>query len=179
MICFWSVVFKAFIFQWGMLSSIVLDVAAILGLPISGKLVHPCLLPKKSNFGYVHPRGVYSTFITKNAKTEMDVSNTEHSAFFMCLFSKLFYDTASVGVVKELQPFIFMMLSGIIHSWEPFFLAGLYKGMQTLLDQIQQNGVITKISVSFGFYTSRIKFIFPTSLFLNLQLPHLPRPETS
>lgn len=73
----------------GYAHSSLLDVAAILWRSISGNLVLPCLLPKKANFDYVHALGVYFTFITKNAMTQVEVSNTEHSAFLMYFFSKL------------------------------------------------------------------------------------------
>lgn len=38
---FWSVEFNTFIFPWGLLTPTLLDVAAIIGIPISRKPIHP------------------------------------------------------------------------------------------------------------------------------------------
>lgn len=89
-----------------------LDVAAILRLPILGKVVHPSVLPNKVNFNYIDVGGVYSTFIVKNAKIEVEVSDIEHTTFLMYFFRKFFYGTASVDRV---QYFVYLMLSNTVY----------------------------------------------------------------
>lgn len=54
---FWSAEFNAFIFSWGMLTPTLLDVASIIGMPLSGKSMHAYAILKKVKHGYVHARG--------------------------------------------------------------------------------------------------------------------------
>lgn len=117
-----------------MITPTLLDVAAILGLPLAGKNVHAYNFLKKIDLGFVHAKGVYSTFIKQNAETEGEVTDFKHSTFLMYLFSKFFYGTASVGVVQELQSYVTMMIDNTVHSWDPFILVGLYKGIHVPLD---------------------------------------------
>lgn len=119
---FWSSNFNTFIFPWGMITPTILDVAAITGLSAFGATVHPLKLLEKVNFHHIHARA--------------DVTDTGHTTFLMYFFCKYFYGTASAGVVQELQPFIALMTSGSVYAWALYFLVGLYKGIQVMLDQI-------------------------------------------
>lgn len=60
---FWSTKFNTFIFSWGVVTPTLLDVTAILGLPLGGKHVHAYAHPRKVNHDYVHAKGIDSIFI--------------------------------------------------------------------------------------------------------------------
>lgn len=53
-----------------------------------------------------------------NAKTSRDVTHSEHNTFLMYFLNKYFYNTNSFPVIKELHPFILMLLSNKCYSWE-------------------------------------------------------------
>lgn len=123
----------------------------------------PVILPQDGNFHHVHAKGHYPKFLIKNSKTETAVSDTDHPSFLMYFFCRFFYGTASAGVVQELQPFITLILSGTIYAWGPFFLVGLYRGMQVMLDQIQP---FTIFFIAFGLQCFQSN-IFNNNIFTN------------
>lgn len=57
----------------------------------------------------------------------------------MYFFNKYFYSTKSFGAVIELPLFVHMLLSDQSYTWGSFFLALLYKGMESLLRQIKES----------------------------------------
>lgn len=86
---FWSTSLNTFIFPWGMMTPIFLNVATIIGLPSGGKDVHSHLNYLVADHGYMF-YGAYSTFLNLSVRTEGKVSDAEHETFLMYFLSKYF-----------------------------------------------------------------------------------------
>lgn len=160
-------------------TSTILDVAAILGLPLVGKHLHVYVDPMKHDLCYVRvAKGVYSNFIKQNAKMTDSVIDGEHTAFLMYFFRKFFYGTTFVGIVQELQPYIVKMLSGDIYHWGPLFMACMYKGMYILLEQMQRNNQINKIQCPIYFLQLSTQYYFKNFMSPLSSITPLPATRT-
>lgn len=136
---FWSTSLNTFCFPMGMLTPILLDVAAILGLPARGRKVH--VDPNFPTDGLVYEHdSAFQNLLSWDVKKSCHVTDAEHQAFLMYFFNKYVYIINSFTVIKELHPFVCMLLSYQGYSWGSFFLALLYKGKHSLLDQVCENG---------------------------------------
>lgn len=97
-------------FQWGMLTPTLLDVATILRQSAGGKEVHARLDFSAKYLVYEH-NPVSAVVLSYNAQISGEVTDVEHHAFLMYFFNKYFYNTNSFQVVKEERPFIRLLLS--------------------------------------------------------------------
>lgn len=107
---FWSTSLNIFVFQWGMLTPTLLDVAAMLGLPMEGKEVHAGPDFSTKDLVYEH-NPAFRSLLGWNSNTTRDVTNVEHNAFLMYFFNKYFCNTNYFQVVKEMCTFIHLLLS--------------------------------------------------------------------
>lgn len=101
---------NAFVFSWGILTPTLLDVVAILGLPVGGRDVHADPGFSDADPNYSFPRA-FANLMAWNSKTSGDVTDAEHYAFLMYFFNKYFSSNKSFGLVKELSSFVHMLLS--------------------------------------------------------------------
>ena len=90
---FWATSINGFIFPFTTISPTLLDVVAIIGLPIKGEKLPALfsLLVGELGIQFSKLNASYSTFLTINVKSRGLVSNGEHYAFLLYCSINIFY----------------------------------------------------------------------------------------
>ena len=110
---FWNTSMNAFCLLFGMMSLMLLDVAAIIGLPMDEDEVpffHDAL---DNNLGFQINKNnnAYSTFINTFNKGSVPIGKIEHKAFLLFWICYFFVCTSSVVVVGEFALYILDILN--------------------------------------------------------------------
>ncbi|XP_051140237.1 uncharacterized protein LOC127257814 [Andrographis paniculata] len=172
LLCFWSPSINAFVFPFGILAPTVLDVVVILGLPSKG--IEPHLSPLYNSDRLPIPvaydsNTTVSQFIASNMLSG-HVESLEHNAFLMFWFSKYFICCALKGFVREVEPIVHVLMSGVEIVLASYFLGLLCHGV---------NEFLGKLSVSSSRKPVGVGPLWFLELWARLYFPNLisPRPE--
>ena len=130
-----------------MMSPTLLNVAAIMGLPIDGDempFLHD-IISDDRGFKVTKKNFAYSTFIASFNKGSSPVEDIEHKAFLLCCICKFFIYMNSVAMVR-----VFALYVNAIHhrcnlNLGALFLSLLYKSLFTMVTRLEEGEAVKSV----------------------------------
>ncbi|XP_028121096.1 uncharacterized protein LOC114318399 [Camellia sinensis] len=133
--CFWLQSSNSLLFNFGMISPTILDVAHLTGLPILGNPIHALLEPPKVTFT-LNTNICYTDF-AKNyqGKPGSPVDDKERTAFYLLWLCEFLFCVPGYKITKEYLPLALCMQDGQLMALAPYLLATLYKALFSFVDK--------------------------------------------
>ncbi|XP_028106025.1 uncharacterized protein LOC114305106 [Camellia sinensis] len=133
--CFWSQSCNSLLLNFGMISSTILDVAHLTGLPILGNPIHALLQPPKVTFT-LNTDMCYIDFAQKyKGKPGSPVQDKERTAFYLLWLYEFLFCVPGYKITKEYLPLALCMQDGQLMALAPYLLATLYMALFSFVDK--------------------------------------------
>ena len=136
---FWNTSINAFVFPFGIMSPSLLDIAIMLGLPITGEDLSSLYDEAFEELGcsVSKENSAYSRYMEIHRQIDGGVSQTEHHAFLFFWLCKFFLCSKSLSMVNEFSYFLSAIISGRQVNLGALFLSSLYAGLKMWIVQLK------------------------------------------
>ena len=133
LISFWSTTLNTFMFSEGFLSPTLMDVSAMLSLPIKGIPIHHGMKCQQQPAIDIDTHGTtltYTKFMQKYKKHSTDlITFEEETCFYLFWLCKFLINSSSKRIVTYYMPIAMALANNQKLALAPFFLGFVYRSM--------------------------------------------------